>query len=321
MAIIQLLEHYRDLICPRCGSSLTVTEGIFCCTSRSCPYAMTPFPVIGGIPVLIDFEHSIVSAERLLDTAGSSQVDRARAKSRVRRWMASLGDTRNSVAKRHVSRMLTLLAQLKSGPERPVILVVGGGVIGSGLEDIYEKAEVDILAFDVYLSPYVQFIADGHSIPLAPETVDGVIVQAVLEHVLEPHEVVKEVHRVLKPGGLVYADTPFLQQVHEGAYDFTRFTDSGHRYLLREFECIDSGIVAGAGTQLMWSVDYFVRALTRSRRAGLGMRLALFWLRHLDRVLSPRYSIDSASSVYFLGRKSDSSMTPEEIIGYYQGAQ
>ncbi len=56
-----------------------------------------------------------------------------------------------------------------------------------------------------------------------------------------------EIHRVLRPGGIVYADTPFLQQVHEGAYDFTRFTDSGHRFLFRRFERIDSGSVAGCG--------------------------------------------------------------------------
>ena len=88
------------------------------------------------------------------------------------------------------------------------------------------RPTIDLISFDVYASPATQFVGDGHSIPLADGSVDGVIVQAVLEHVLEPTIVADEIHRVLRTGGIVYADTPFLQQVHEGAYDFTRFTDS-----------------------------------------------------------------------------------------------
>jgi len=57
------------------------------------------------------------------------------------------------------------------------------------------------------------------------------LVQAGLEHVRDLWQVVAEIHRVLKDDGLVYAETPFMQQVHEGPYDFTRFTESGHRYL------------------------------------------------------------------------------------------
>jgi len=112
-----------------------------------------------------------------------------------------------------------------------------------------------------------------------------------------------------------------LQQVHEGAYDFTRFTDSGHRYLLRDFDCIQSGMVAGAGTQLMWSIDHFVRALMRSRKAGSAAKAAFLWLGYIDRFLDPKYSLDSASSVFFLGRKSADPISTEAIIDYYQGAQ
>ena len=61
-----------------------------------------------------------------------------------------------------------------------------------------------------------QFVADAHRVPLATESVDALVIQAVLEHVLDPWRVAAEIHRVLRPGGLVYADTPFLQQVHEG---------------------------------------------------------------------------------------------------------
>ncbi len=113
-----------------------------------------------------------------------------------------------------------------------------------------------------------------------------------------------EIHRVLRPRGIVYADSPFIQQICEGPYDLTRFTDSGQRYLFRRFERIDSGSVAGAGTALRWSIDYFVRALTRSRRLGRLAVLCFFWLSWMDRILDPKHTIDGACSVFFLGRKT-----------------
>ena len=100
------------------------------------------------------------------------------------------------------------------------------------MEPFYPEPRIALVAFDIYASPQVQFVADAHHIPLEDGCFDAVIVQAVLEHVLEPGRVVAEIYRVLKPNGLVYAETPFLQHVHEGAYElFTRFTESGHRYL------------------------------------------------------------------------------------------
>jgi SAM-dependent methyltransferase len=224
----------------------------------------------------------------------------------------------NATAPRNVARMEELLRADTPG-RNPRILVIGGGTVGDGLQGLYDDPTVDLISFDVYASPVTQFVGDGHSIPLADGSVDGVVVQAVLEHVLEPTVVAAEIRRVLRVGGIVYADTPFLQQVHEGAYDFTRFTDSGHRFLFRSFERIDSGTVAGAGTALRWSVDHWVRSLTRSVPLGRIVSLAFFWLSWTDRFLDPRHSVDAASSVFFLGRRTEAPMSGADIIDYYQG--
>ncbi len=85
---------------------------------------------------------------------------------------------------------------------------------------------------------------------MTDESFDGVICQAVLEHVLDPYRCVEEIHRVLRPNGLVYAETPFMQQVHGGTHDFTRFTHLGHRRLFRKFAEVDSGVVCGPGMAL-----------------------------------------------------------------------
>jgi ubiquinone/menaquinone biosynthesis C-methylase UbiE len=193
--------------------------------------------------------------------------------------------------------------------------------MGNGTERLYRANRASLLAFDIEPSPLTQFVADAHQIPLADGSVDAVVIQAVLEHVLDPEQVVEEIERVLRPRGLVYSETPFLQQVHAGPYDFVRFTSSGHRYLFRAFEEISAGSVAGPGTQLQWSIDHLVRALTRSELAGKVARGALFWLRGLDRLASERFTMDSGSAYYFLGRRSDRRLTPHEIVSYYRGAQ
>jgi SAM-dependent methyltransferase len=307
----------QDLfICPRCASPVRPEVGRWRCTGAPCRYADEPFPVVSGVPALVDFEHSVLDADRLREVEGASGLHR----SRYQRALTRLLHPANTTAPANVARMLELLrADDATAGQRPRILVIGGGAVGSGLEELCADPTVDLISFDIYASPDVQFIADGHAIPLADGSIDGVVIQAVIEHVLEPTVVAKEVHRVLRSAGIVYADTPFLQQVHEGPYDFTRFTDSGHRYLFRSFERIDSGSVAGAGTALRWSIDYFVRALTRSVKLGRIMALCFFWLSFMDRILDPKHSLDGASSIFFLGRKTAVPITEAEIINYYQG--
>lgn len=303
-------------ICPRCTSPVRCAGGPWRCTNASCRYAEEPFPTVSGVPALVDFEHSVLDADQLRASQGASLVRR----SKLSHLLNRLVHPPNTTAPAQVARMLQLLqADAAATGRRPRILVIGGATEGDGLAELYADPTVDLIAFDIYVSPLVQFVGDGHAIPLTDGCIDGVVIQAVLEHVLEPTVVVTEIHRVLRSGGIVYADSAFLQQVCEGAYDFIRFTDSGHRYLFRNFEGIDSGCVAGAGTALRWSLDHFVRSLTRSIRLGRLTSLCFFWLSYLDRILDPRHSLDGASSVFFLGRTSAVSITEAQIIDYYQG--
>jgi SAM-dependent methyltransferase len=186
---------------------------------------------------------------------------------------------------------------------------------------LYSDDRARVIAFDLYGSALTQFIADAHQIPLADGSVDAVVIQAVLEHVLDPTRVVAEIARVLPAGGVVYAETPFLQQVHAGPYDFVRYTSSGHRYLFRKFEEIAAGPVAGPGTQLVWSIDHTVRGLLRSEFAGKIARGLVFWLRGIDRLVPSAFATDDASAFYFLGRRAERELTPQEVVSYYKGAQ
>ena len=116
-----------------------------------------------------------------------------------------------------------------------------------------------------------------------------------------------------------------MQQVCEGAYDYTRYSLSGHRVLLKNFREISAGIVAGPGTALVWAVENFVLTFMRSQwtrsAAKALVRLSLFWVKYFDYLLKNRPSaIDAASCTYFLGTKDANGGTSDlEIVNSYAG--
>ena len=302
------------LCCPRCRSALDLGPTPIRCTSAACPYARIGFPRASGQPVLIDFERSIFDRATYADDRGSiiKRDDTGRGLGvTLRRLLTGPNPVTPEKSREMISRLLL------QGRE-PLVLVVGGGAIGAGASALYENRDVRIVGTDVYASPNTDVVADGHFLPFKDGVFDGVWIQAVLEHVLEPSAVVAEIHRVLKPGGVVYADTPFIQQVHEQAYDFTRFTLSGHRWLFRNFEEIDSGAVGGAGKALVWSIRYVALSLGLSTRLASLLALPFFWLRFVDRFARPGPKSDAASGVFFFGRRSDRTLQAKEMLRYYE---
>lgn len=310
-----MLETVRGMLrCPRCHGPLVDDEGgALRCIDASCALGTEgPFPVVGGQPVLVDFSRSILMRERLMASGGASEIARGRGVLR-----GAMGRLMRGESSQAADRAAQLIREIRKVDVPSVVLVVGGGTIGSGAQALYETEGICVVGFDIYASPHTQFVADAHNIPLASESVDAVWVQAVLEHVVDPQRVVDEIARVLRPRGLVYAETPFMQQVHEGAYDFSRFSESGHRWLFRAFECLGSGAALGPGTATWWSLVYLMRSVTGSHRLAEVLALPFIWLRFLDRLASGRLATDAASAIYFLGRKGEHALAVSELIDFY----
>ena len=307
-------ERIESLLrCPRCGSGLR-GGAPWRCGDADCGYAEAGFPTIDGKPALVDFADSILDRDQLIQSAGASFIARAPTTlRRLREWAVG----RNEVAAGNCRRFIEQCRAF----DAPRVLVVGGGARGSGAEALYEAPDLRVVGTDVYASPNVEILADGHRLPFADKSFHGVWIQAVLEHVVEPQRVVDEINRVLVDGGVVYAETPFLQAVHERAYDFTRFTRSGHRWLFRSFAELRSGTIGGPGESLAWSLRYLARGLFRSDKIGSLFTLAFFWLRYLDRLIDEKYRADAATGVFFLGAKGEAAITPRDLIDYYPGAR
>jgi SAM-dependent methyltransferase len=268
------------------------------------------YRILDGVPVLIADERSVFRAADVRLAPRAASPPRRRI----------LRPSHNVGAARRLAELAGLLGSAR-------VLVVGSGDGGEGMHVLAGHPAIGLVETDVRLGARTHVVCDAHDLPFVDGSFDGVVIQAVLEAVPEPARVAAEIHRVLRPGGLVYSEMPFMQQVHEGAHDFNRFTQLGHRRLFRWFDELGSGPVGGPGMALAWSVRYFAMTLAGpSRRARTVLNavaaLATWWLPYLDEVLVrlPAAS-DAAAGTYFLGRRRETPVDDAEVIAGYRGGQ
>lgn len=117
----------------------------------------------------------------------------------------------------------------------PFLQYINGKVLnaGSGSRKIKIGAETINLDIDPENKPDV--LADLNTVlPFTDNSFDTIVSVACLEHVPRPWYTIKELHRVLKPGGFAIIGIPFLQPFHAWPHDYTRFTSMGMESLLRE---------------------------------------------------------------------------------------
>lgn len=322
MKPLKLPAVFHDAICrpgdP--GVRLDIRESDAVCLD---PAAQQEFPIVDGTLILIDESRSIFDVEDFvggtvttMDLRGQDARPGGFAR-KLKRWVGGMIPDKS----RSVSDFTAAdaLREIRKRQQRPKILVIGAGEARFTVDDA-----TDIVYSDVALAPDTHLIADAHDIPFVDETFDAVFTVSVLEHVMDPYRVTDEIRRVLKPDGYVFAVTPFMQQVHMGRYDVTRFTHVGHRRLFRWFEEERSGIANGPGMSVAWALEYWMsswsvsggkRNILRTLARFLGWPFLAF-----DAALSRRAgSYDCASGFYFFGRLRESPLADREVLQVYRG--
>jgi SAM-dependent methyltransferase len=93
--------------------------------------------------------------------------------------------------------------------------------------------------------------------PFANDQFQRVECDAVLEHVKRPNDVMREIERVLAPGGIVHVVVPFCHPFHEYPRDFHRFSLDGLKELSGNLEIVAEGWRTGpTATMLVFVLEY-----------------------------------------------------------------
>ncbi|MGA1867627.1 MAG: methyltransferase domain-containing protein [bacterium] len=176
------------------------------------------------------------------------------------------------------------------------------------------KIRDDFIGLNLEYYDYVNIIADAHYLPFKDNSIAGIHIDAVLEHVKDPFSISKEIYRVLKKEGGLVAWAPFIASYHKSPEDYYRFTLSGIRKVFSDFK--EYKVIAGpGGFSALSEILRNCFAIMCSFKNELLFKLfCIFWgwifqpIKYLDIIFS--YSRDlslpshsTAAGFLYMGRK------------------
>jgi SAM-dependent methyltransferase/uncharacterized protein YbaR (Trm112 family) len=185
-------------------------------------------------------------------------------------------------------------------PAEALCLSIGGGP---------SRCHPRLVNLNVGPFPNVEVVADAHLLPYADNSVDAIYSEAVLEHLSDPAQAVREMYRVLKQGGEAVIITPFLQAYHGYPHHYQNFTLTGHTNLFRAqgFAILEAGTCVGPMYTLVNLISKFIKFYSPKL---LTLPLLIIWnllglfIRPLDLILNKlENSHMLASTTYLVASK------------------
>lgn len=139
------------------------------------------------------------------------------------------------------------------------------------------------------------FIWNGITMPFVNESFDCAFGTEVLEHCPEPEVVLKEVYRVLKPGGVFFFTVPFLWNLHEIPHDEYRYTPFSLERHLKNSGFTDITIKATGG----WHASMAQMLGLWVRRSAMSSRKRKILSRFLKPIVKYLIKLDKLENVQF----------------------
>jgi SAM-dependent methyltransferase len=106
-----------------------------------------------------------------------------------------------------------------------------------------KKFGPDWVCVDLYdPSSEVDYHCDVADLPFDDASFDRITCNAILEHVPDPAGAIGELHRVLKPGGEIWAEVPFTEAYHPDPHDYWRVSTEGVERWMQGFRTLRIGV-------------------------------------------------------------------------------
>jgi SAM-dependent methyltransferase len=97
--------------------------------------------------------------------------------------------------------------------------------------------------FQDYDPPCIDILCDICEMkPILDKSVGLVLNLESLEHINHPQKAIDEIHRVLRPNGLLILTTVMHFKIHRCPKDYWRFTPDGIELLLKQFKILDCAL-------------------------------------------------------------------------------
>jgi SAM-dependent methyltransferase len=141
-------------------------------------------------------------------------------------------------------------------------------------EPFFRPYASEYVGVDNVERPEVDLVGSIEALPVADASFDVVLCTQVLEHCDDPAAAVRELRRVVAPGGCVLASTHGVYVYHPVPHDRWRWTHEGLEYLFREHaDWCSVSVRPGSGTTaclVMLGTVYLDIACQRIRMRWLG---------------------------------------------------
>lgn len=124
----------------------------------------------------------------------------------------------------------------------PGLKVLQIGSDGEVFEKLMQRAAetgFKVTTCDIVEEKNPDILGDLCTLDLGEELYDVIVCSEVIEHLHSPHLAVERMHKALKKGGRLIVTIPFMFPIHADPYDYVRYTKTGLKHLLREFESVE----------------------------------------------------------------------------------